>query len=141
MKTQNKVRKSIGMPELSYKKIVGIFLLFILLIMVCRIFFTSGLSCIKTSNFQVEKNNPPVSSNYLVPDGIIDINDAEAGDLLALPGIGETIAGNIITERMLNGPFYYPEDLLSVKGIGKYKLNQIRDYISFTLYDNEEIGE
>ena len=129
------------MPERSYKTVIGIFLLFIVLIIVCRTLFPGNLSCIKTSYFQARKNNPAVSGNYLIPDGIIDINDAEAEELLDLPGIGETIAGNIIAERRLNGPFYYPEDLLSVKGIGKIKLNQIRDYISFTLYENEEIGE
>ncbi len=78
---------------------------------------------------------------YTLPDGWININEAEAEDLLLLPGIGETIAGNILTERQLNGPFYYPEDLLAVKGIGTTKLGQIREYISFSLFNSNEIGE
>ena len=65
------------------------------------------------------------------PSGTIRINQAEAEDLLELPGIGETLSAMILEERNLNGPFFYPEDLISVKGIGKQKLKQILEYLDF----------
>lgn len=58
-----------------------------------------------------------------IPAGGIDINSADVEELTFLPGIGETIAVRIIDERNTNGPFRYPEDLLSVNGIGENKLN------------------
>ena len=37
----------------------------------------------------------------------------------------------MIEERERNGPFHYPEDLLSVKGIGTGKLEKIISLINF----------
>lgn len=65
----------------------------------------------------------------------IDINRAEQWLLEALPGIGATLAGNIIDYRQQNGPYHSIEDLLKVNGIGKSTLGKIRDYI--TVYDAE----
>ncbi len=65
------------------------------------------------------------------PNGTIDINDAEAEELLELPGVGETLAALIIEERQKNGPFHYPEDLTVVKGIGKQKLRQMLSWLRF----------
>ena len=48
----------------------------------------------------------------------IDINRAEAWLLAALPGIGDTRAGDIVAYREQNGPFRAVNDLLKVKGIG-----------------------
>ena len=42
-----------------------------------------------------------------------------------LPGIGPVLAGEIIAEREKNGAFYYPEDLLNVKGIGEKSLEKM----------------
>ena len=64
-----------------------------------------------------------------VSSGIININTAEAALLENLPGIGETIAGLIVEERIAHGDYFYPEDLISVKGIGRNKLEKIRDMI------------
>jgi competence protein ComEA len=65
----------------------------------------------------------------------IDINRAEQWLLEALPGIGATLAGNIIDYRQQNGPYHSIEDLLKVNGIGESTLGKIRDYI--TVYDAE----
>lgn len=54
--------------------------------------------------------------------GVINPNTADAYELTELPGVGETIAGYIISEREKNGLFFYPEDLTQVKGIGIKKL-------------------
>ena len=57
-------------------------------------------------------------------DGMIRVNEADAEELQELPGIGETYSMLIISEREENGPFYYPEDLLAVKGIGTKTLQK-----------------
>ncbi len=62
---------------------------------------------------------------------LINVNTASQKELVALPGIGETIAQRIIEYRKTHGPFHRPEDLLAVKGIGPKKLEKIRDLISF----------
>lgn len=60
------------------------------------------------------------------PEGTVSLNFGDAGELMKLPGIGESMASAIISERERNGFFHYPEDLLSVKGIGKAKLSKMR---------------
>ena len=47
-----------------------------------------------------------------------------------LPGVGPAIAQRILQERDQNGPFHYPEDLLTVYGIGTKTLEKIRPQIS-----------
>ncbi|MBR6164726.1 MAG: helix-hairpin-helix domain-containing protein [Clostridia bacterium] len=53
------------------------------------------------------------------------VNTGNARELSAIPGIGETIGENMVSERTENGLFLYPEDLISVRGIGQKKLEQI----------------
>ena len=53
----------------------------------------------------------PMASNWLLNTG-----DADALD--ELPGIGPTLAGRIILNRETDGPFYFPEDMMEVKGVG-----------------------
>jgi len=60
---------------------------------------------------------------------LVDINQATAKELEALPGIGPVLALRIIEERNRKGKFLAPEDLLKVKGIGKKKLEEIKDKI------------
>ncbi len=64
--------------------------------------------------------------------GIIRINEADAEELQEISGIGDTLSGMILQERLKNGPFFYPEDLVSVKGIGMQKLNSIKGYLDFS---------
>jgi comEA protein len=60
---------------------------------------------------------------------LIDINQATANELEALPGIGPVLAQRIIEERNRVGKFSNQEDLIKVKGIGKKKLAKIKDKI------------
>ena len=59
----------------------------------------------------------------------LDLNRATREDLIALPGIGETLADRILEYRRLYGPFTAVEQLLDVEGIGEAKLLAIRDNI------------
>ena len=67
-----------------------------------------------------------------VQTGMIRVNTADAAALDELPGVGEATAQAIIAERERNGPFFYPEDLMHVKGIGEKKLEAVRDLLDLT---------
>lgn len=62
-------------------------------------------------------------------------NTEDAGFLCSFPGIGEATASAILAEREANGPFFYPEDLISVSGIGLKKLEKLRPFLSL-----DEVG-
>ena len=64
--------------------------------------------------------------------GTVALNLDDAEELTVLPGVGETIAALIVTEREKNGPFHYAEDLEAVKGIGPKTLDGFRDMIDLT---------
>ena len=55
----------------------------------------------------------------------VNVNDATRDELMSLPGIGFELASSIIKMR----PYNRIEDLLRIKGIGEYKLGEIRPYV------------
>lgn len=55
----------------------------------------------------------------------VDINTANLGQLDTLPGIGPTLAQQIIEFRDTNGPFKSIQDLQKVPGIGAKKFEQL----------------
>lgn len=59
----------------------------------------------------------------------INVNTANLNELIKLKGIGEKLATVIIDYRQNNGPFFYKEDLMKIKGIGQAKFNAIKDDI------------
>lgn len=65
--------------------------------------------------------------------GDVRVNTDDANALTVLPGIGPAYAQRIVEERTANGPFWFPEDLLSVKGIGVKRLEAIRELLDLTL--------
>lgn len=67
-----------------------------------------------------------------VKTGEIQVNLADEEALCRLPGVGPATAEAILTEREMNGPFFYPEDLLQVYGIGEKKLEAMRDMLDLT---------
>lgn len=58
------------------------------------------------------------------------LNAATALELTAIPGVGPVLAQSIVSEREQNGPFAYPEDLSSVRGVGEARYQAILDYFS-----------
>lgn len=65
-------------------------------------------------------------------------NTGSTEQLLSLPGIGEGTAALIIEEVGNYGTFVYPEDILSVKGIGLKKLEQLRPFLKITSGESED---
>lgn len=58
-------------------------------------------------------------------DLIVNVNTATQSELATIPGIGPSLAHEIIRER----PYARVEDLERVRGIGSYTLNSIRPYV------------
>ena len=67
-----------------------------------------------------------------VEQGTIPVNSADAALLDTLPGIGKAYAQAIIDERMAYGPYFYPEDVIDVKGIGVKRLEAIYDMLDLS---------
>lgn len=63
------------------------------------------------------------------PSGPIAVNSADKQALETLPGIGPHLAELIIRARE-RSPFFYPEDMKAVKGIGDKRLQQILPHIN-----------
>jgi len=61
---------------------------------------------------------------------LISINRADAWLLDALPGIGPSLAGNIIDYREANGPFTTTEELKLVSGIGESTYDGLKHLIT-----------
>ncbi len=62
---------------------------------------------------------------------VVHINTATAGELDALPGIGPTLAGDIIAYRDANGMFKSMNDLDKVPGIGPSLMEQLQGLLAF----------
>ncbi len=79
------------------------------------------------------KDLPPLEyqagvENEIVTAGnsvLININTADAEELMSLPGIGEAKADSIISFRKSNGIFKNVEDLMNIPGIKEGLFNQI----------------
>ena len=74
---------------------------------------------------------PPAGLAVTLPQGEISVNSAEVDELMKLPGVGPVLAEAIVSERQQNGLFYYPEDLLNVRGIGEKTLEKLLPYVNF----------
>ncbi len=59
----------------------------------------------------------------------IDLNRARAGELVLVPGIGASLAREIVRKREELGGFDSVEDLLKVKGIGRDKFERLRAFV------------
>jgi competence protein ComEA len=68
-------------------------------------------------------------STVSAPTSKMNVNTVNAMELESLPGIGPSLADEIIKFRQTNGPFLSIEDLLKVPGIGPAKLDQIKHLI------------
>lgn len=62
--------------------------------------------------------------------GLININKADVSELMELPGIGETRAGQIVEYRRTYGGFSTKEDLKNVSGIGDSIYRKLESYIT-----------
>lgn len=90
---------------------------------------------IKSKNFSAKSkanlaSDKQSQNNSVVVDKKtkLDLNNATAAELVALPGIGPAMANRILALRRTRR-FYKVEDLLQVRGIGQAKLEKLRPYV------------
>ena len=113
------------------RRVCGLFL--ILICLVLCLFGTTVWGKPNETHFRSglmqDRGIPEISTEE---KGTVALNLDDAEELTVLPGVGETIAALIVTEREKNGPFHYAEDLEAVKGIGPKTLDGFRDMIDLT---------
>lgn len=64
---------------------------------------------------------------------LVDLNQASAEELEALPGIGAVLAQRVIALRTSTGGFRAVEDLREVRGIGAKKFNRIKSLVTVSI--------
>lgn len=72
---------------------------------------------------------------YRLPSGSVNVNTADLDELSTLEGISRSQSEALIEDRVKNGGFDYPEDLVYVKGIGIKTLRKIFGQLDFTRQD------
>lgn len=65
------------------------------------------------------------------PAAPVNVNRADAAELQTLPGVGPSLAQNIIIYRQQHGALKSLSDLDAVKGIGPKKLEKLSPYVRF----------
>lgn len=80
----------------------------------------------------------PAANPIETLSGMDLLNQGDPEALADLPGIGPYLAGEILKERTEHGPFWFPEDLMDVKGIGDKKMAQIRQILLAKEDESEE---
>jgi competence protein ComEA len=59
----------------------------------------------------------------------LDLNRADSGELLQLPGVGPVLANRIVEARDARGGFRTADDLRAVPGIGPARLERVRPWV------------
>lgn len=63
--------------------------------------------------------------------GKVNLNTAKREELIeGIPGVGEKIAGRIISYRETYGGFKNIEEIMNIKGVGEKLFEKIKDYIA-----------
>jgi len=105
------------------------------LILVIIIVLVIGLQKISLNKKEFQKSTVPTEQKEITK---IDINNADIGDLIKLPGIGQTKAKAIMDYRENIGEFKSLNELAKVKGIGEKTLEKILPYLKM-VGDSTEI--
>lgn len=100
-------------------------LLVTLILLAVPLYFADPFPQTPTIEVTGTENPTTILSPISLPQGTVDMNHSNLTQLTTLPNIGPKLAQAIIDERETNGPFFYPEDLLAVRGIGEKTLAKI----------------
>ena len=92
----------------------------------------------RTEAFAASGRAAPAVTEIALPTGDVDVNGGDLTELTRLPGVGPVIGQAILEERERRGPYFYPEDLLDVRGIGDKTLAGFRDRLDLTRPAAEE---
>ena len=101
----------------------------------------AGLLPLRTpsgANYTGTVRNPALPEQLILLSEQDGFNTGNTETLSAYPGIGKATAAAILADRKENGRFWFPEDILTVKGIGEKKLEQIRPLMITVTEEREE---
>ena len=85
----------------------------------------------KASEEAIQQGGDPLETPApVMPGDVIDLNTADVETLQRLPGIGEKLAGAILSYREVHGPFRNITELKSVEGIGEEIFARISPYLT-----------
>jgi len=89
----------------------------------------AGLSVFKTLKQSRTELKVQYAAEEKLTEQVLDVNQATAEQLEALPGIGPVIARRIVDYREKHGLFKSVDELLNVNGIGPKRLAAIKDFV------------
>ncbi len=134
-KTRRTARRSGKMSD-KLRKQIGLILLPTAILMLL-----AGLLPLRTpsgANYTGTARNPALPEQLILLSEQDGFNTGNTETLSAYPGIGKATAAAILADRKENGRFWFPEDILAVKGIGEKKLEQIRPLMITVTEEREE---
>ena len=86
-----------------------------------------------------EPSSQPPSSEMKVSSvsgtAPVNLNTATLEELCTLPGVGETLAGEILSYREAAGGFLQVEELMNVSGIGEKTFEELKDLVTLSPID------
>src|SRR5712675_2736499 len=88
---------------------------------IIRLFFALLIFCFVAEGMSAATKKPPLKP--------ININTANSEELQQVPGIGPATAEKILQMRKSYGVFKSVDELLSIRGIGKKRLEKMRKYL------------
>lgn len=118
--------------KLPAEKILIIFgmLIFGLIITYNAYFIPEVPSEVKHSGSVLFKKDIEEDNGSNIVDGKVNINTATREEIIEfLPGVGEKIAGRILSYRETYGGFKSIEEIMQIKGIGEKFFENIKDFI------------
>ena len=118
------------------RKHTGIVLLILAVLMIATGSFPAEKHSQQTCIGRGIPESVPAAISHLSPEDVTNCGGTD--ELVLLYGIGPTLAESILKERTENGLFIYPEDLISVSGIGEARLANIRPDLILLSGESEE---
>ncbi len=114
--------------EWAHKALLGLTGLFVIFTLAFFIGRSSAHAVISTQTAPVELvyETAPLEQE---PSIRLNLNEATADELEALPGIGPVLAERILQWREEYGPFVSAEQIMDIEGIGEKKYGEIQDLI------------
>lgn len=89
------------------------------------------LNITQKSSREIEVKMERMAPNKLLTFSIpLDLNRVSFNDLCLIPGIGESLAHEIVDYRKIRGGFRSVEELKNVKGIGEKKWKALKTFFS-----------
>lgn len=82
----------------------------------------------------MQEREPP-KIEFTAPESLgtkVAVNQLDAAGLTVIPGVGEKLAQNIVTEREKSGPFADLNDLLKrVRGLRRERVESFAQFLDF----------